>query len=203
MLNGYIEDLLYFSIVDIMGDVLWCEGTAYGAQVSYINGASLHLRSWDEKQDTLVSGTNIKTINGESILGGGNITISNSGSSSSSSAKEVVVVEATYYSYGTYAEFKNILPNKIYICKEVVDYVNIGFNNDTSSEIEDFTVMFKPLGSTSLSITGTPSWANAITPEFEASTMYELSLRRLASEQDVVFCCGASFNFPLSGTDPA
>lgn len=29
----------------------------------------------DDKQDTLISGTNIKTINGESILGSGNITL--------------------------------------------------------------------------------------------------------------------------------
>ena len=31
------------------------------------------------KQDTLVSGTNIKTLNGSSILGGGNIVISGGG----------------------------------------------------------------------------------------------------------------------------
>lgn len=31
------------------------------------------------KQNTLVSGTNIKTINGESVLGSGNIVISGSG----------------------------------------------------------------------------------------------------------------------------
>lgn len=34
----------------------------------------------DNKQDTLVSGTNIKTINGESILGSGNIEIQGGGS---------------------------------------------------------------------------------------------------------------------------
>jgi hypothetical protein len=34
------------------------------------------------KQDKLISGTNIKTINGESLLGTGNITIENDGSSS-------------------------------------------------------------------------------------------------------------------------
>ena len=76
VLNGYIEDLLYFSIVDTQGDILYCEGTAYGAEVNYINGASLHLQSWDGKQDALVSGNNIKTINGESILGSGDIEIS-------------------------------------------------------------------------------------------------------------------------------
>jgi hypothetical protein len=76
VLNVFLEDLLYFSIVDTHGNILWSEGTPYGAEVSYINGASLHLRSWDEKQDVLVSGNNIKTINGESIVGSGNITIS-------------------------------------------------------------------------------------------------------------------------------
>lgn len=35
----------------------------------------------DDKQDTLVSGTNIKTINNESLLGSGNITIQGGGSS--------------------------------------------------------------------------------------------------------------------------
>ena len=34
----------------------------------------------DDKQDKLVSGTNIKTINGNSLLGDGNITISGGGS---------------------------------------------------------------------------------------------------------------------------
>lgn len=39
------------------------------------------------KQDTLVSGTNIKTINGESVLGSGNIVISGGGSSLPSTAE--------------------------------------------------------------------------------------------------------------------
>jgi hypothetical protein len=38
-----------------------------------------HNQDMESKQDQLVSGTNIKTINGESILGSGNITISGGG----------------------------------------------------------------------------------------------------------------------------
>lgn len=47
---------------------------------AYVDGAigSVNERI-DDKQDKLVSGTNIKTINGASILGNGNITISGSG----------------------------------------------------------------------------------------------------------------------------
>lgn len=74
VLNGYAEDLLYFSIVDTAGDVLYCEGTDY-TNSNYIDGQTLHVRSWYDKQDALVSGKNIKTINGESIVGEGDITI--------------------------------------------------------------------------------------------------------------------------------
>ena len=41
------------------------------------------------KQDTLVSGTNIKTINNESILGSGNISVSGGGGTSMSTVKRV------------------------------------------------------------------------------------------------------------------
>lgn len=73
MLNGYVEDLLYFSIVDTLGNVLICEGTDYNN--TYIDGQTLFYKSWNDKQDNLESGTNIKTINGESILGSGDIAI--------------------------------------------------------------------------------------------------------------------------------
>lgn len=35
--------------------------------------------TWSGKQDVLVSGTNIKTVNNESLLGSGNITIQSEG----------------------------------------------------------------------------------------------------------------------------
>lgn len=75
VLNGYAEDLLYFSIVDIAGNVLYCDGTDYVYTKSYINGQALFFRSWDDKQDKLQSGENIKTINGESILGEGDMLV--------------------------------------------------------------------------------------------------------------------------------
>lgn len=73
VLNGYIEDYLYFSIVSISGDILWCDGTDYISS-SYIDSRSLRLRDWDNNQDKLISGENIKTFNGESLLGEGDIT---------------------------------------------------------------------------------------------------------------------------------
>lgn len=73
ILNGYAEDLLYFSIVTVRGEILWCDGTPYDVQK--IDGSVLHLRNFDGKQDALVSGENIKTINGESILGSGDMVV--------------------------------------------------------------------------------------------------------------------------------
>lgn len=74
VLNGFAEDLVYFSIVDSSGNILWCDGVGY-IESQGIAARTLHLQDWLGKQDTLVSGENIKTINGESILGKGNITI--------------------------------------------------------------------------------------------------------------------------------
>lgn len=48
---------------------------------SYVKGITQqNITDWNDKQDELVSGTNIKTINNESILGSGNITIQGGGS---------------------------------------------------------------------------------------------------------------------------
>lgn len=44
---------------------------------SYVKSITqANITSWNNKQDTLVSGTNIKTIGGESLLGSGDITVS-------------------------------------------------------------------------------------------------------------------------------
>lgn len=51
VLNGYIEDLLYFSIVDSSGNVLWCEGANIDQTASSINPATLHYHRWDELLD--------------------------------------------------------------------------------------------------------------------------------------------------------
>lgn len=63
----------------------YLNGGAIGVTVQ---GYSSNLTSWaalttSAKQDTLVSGTNIKTINGSSLLGSGNIEVSGGGGTSS------------------------------------------------------------------------------------------------------------------------
>jgi lipopolysaccharide export system protein LptA len=75
VLNGYAEDMLYFSIVDTNGEIIFCDGIDYSTDNPVIQASSLRRRSFDEKQDALVSGTNIKTINGENILGEGDMLV--------------------------------------------------------------------------------------------------------------------------------
>lgn len=68
---------------------------------SYVKGITQqNITDWNDKQDELVSGTNIKTINNESLLGSGNITIQGGGSS---------------YTAGTNIEItnENVINNKI------------------------------------------------------------------------------------------
>lgn len=55
------------------------DDTVLAGRVSTIEGKE---SGWDAKQEALVSGTNIKTINNNSILGEGNLTISSGGGTS-------------------------------------------------------------------------------------------------------------------------
>lgn len=87
VLNGYVEDLLYFSVVDTSGIVIYCDGTNYSNGYNYIDGQTLREVSSHTKQEVLVSGTNIKTINGESILGSGDLILA--GGSSAANVQAV------------------------------------------------------------------------------------------------------------------
>lgn len=68
---GYCEDMIYLTIL-LGGEFIDLE-LDFG--IDEINGSQVGLRGWYDKQNKLVSGTNIKTINGQSILGSGNIWI--------------------------------------------------------------------------------------------------------------------------------
>lgn len=62
----------------------WTEfytGTASDYDIKDLTDSTNLMTSWTGKQDALVSGTNIKTINSTSLLGSGNIVISGGGSS--------------------------------------------------------------------------------------------------------------------------
>ena len=132
-----------------------------------------------EKQDKLVSGTNIKTINGESLIGEGDITISGGGGG----GKEYVVAPLMTEPTGTSINFTpSILlePNKVYVAKKKVSTINMIFISIPSDSIgAEYTIMFQA-STSELSIVLDTSysylWANGAIPTIEADTYYELSL---------------------------
>lgn len=165
VLNGHAEDMLYFTIVDTNGEIIYCDGTDYHT-ARLIPGSSLHRRSFAEKQDALVSGTNIKTINGESILGSG----------------DMVVGKITYFSEEDSIELS---PNVVWMRREsVVNSLQITGFASNGKDSEEYAYHF---------YTGTIADGSAvklILPEgvkyankeifdaLESDTHYELSVVR-------------------------
>lgn len=70
-LVGYYEDLLYIKVITESSEII-IDTPLY---TPYIFREEVTRRHWWDKQDSLKSGENIKTINGESILGEGDMVV--------------------------------------------------------------------------------------------------------------------------------
>jgi hypothetical protein len=182
VLNGYAEDLLYFSIVDTQGNILYCDGTDYLNDKSYIDGQTLFLRSLDDKQDTLESGANIKTINGESILGSGDITISGGGGASGSAQ-----LPANYISSNV-TQLYTIPSGKvtIFLTPQTEGVKMLLSTVDMERDKDNAWVIRLSIGADNSGayLVGTDDnssikWANGIAPTFENGKTYELSFRKI------------------------
>ena len=124
----------------------------------------------DAKQDSLVSGTNIKTINGESILGSGDITINSSGGA----YPEV--------NHGTGDTTFTLTPNTFHVWDQVAS-LTLNFGGGISGMANEYLFQFTS-GSTATSLTlpDDIKWANDNAPTIEANMIYQVSvLRGLAS----------------------
>ena len=127
----------------------------------------------DAKQDSLVSGTNIKTINGESILGSGDITITSSGGSGG------VYPEVNH---GTGDTTFTLTPNTFHIWDEVTS-LTLNFGSGISGVANEYLFQFTSgPTATSLTLPDDIKWANDNAPTIEANMIYQVSvLRGLAS----------------------
>lgn len=123
------------------------------------------------KQDKLVSGTNIKTINGESILGSGNIAIS--GSYPKESLYVSMDVELTLH------------PNIYYIISTIgmggdgrdEFMVDINFDEPSNNEVvNEYIFSISVNIGFSLSLPDFISWANNDVPKWEYGYTYEISV---------------------------
>lgn len=119
------------------------------------------------KQDKLISGTNIKTINGESVIGSGDITIN-------SAYPEV--------NHGTGDTTFTLTPNTFHVWDEVTSLI-LNFGNETSGVANEYLFQFTS-GSTATSLTlpNSIKWVNGSAPTIAKNMIYQVSiLKGLAS----------------------
>lgn len=91
---------LYY-ITGAEGEEVWSHATFAGTGTTVsVNGSPVSTFDADTKQDTLVSGLNIKTINNQSILGSGNITVA--GGAEYIDLGTVILSEDTHVSFTRY-----------------------------------------------------------------------------------------------------
>ena len=141
------------------------------------------------KQDKLVSGSNIKTINGQSILGSGNITIEGGGGGSSSGKKEVVV-----WDFFNGESVTNMRYDVVYWFVGIDNVIIDSFEEPIAEgySYDEFTAVVE-LGvggasSISLTLPDYVIWANGTIPEVVYGVnQYELSITRISDGYDSIY----------------
>lgn len=127
-----------------------------------------------KKQNTLISGTNIKTINGTSILGSGNITISGGSSSGSGAYAEV--------NHGTSDTTFALTPNTFHVWEEV-SALTLTLGSETAGVANEYLFQFTSgATATTLTLPDDIKWANDSAPTIAENMIYQVSiLKGLAS----------------------
>ena len=131
-------------------------GSTYPVRVDYNNKQLAFADDLASKQDTLVSGTNIKTINNESLLGSGNITIS-SGSSTDVQINGTSIVSNNTANILTETAY-NASTNKIATVSDLpgtvslVDFYNTDFQIMNKHVPKDKSWLFSGVEDTTINI---------------------------------------------------
>lgn len=145
------------------------------------------------KQDILVSGTNIKTVNGESLLGKGNIIISG-GSNSSGGAYALV-------EHGTNDTTFILTPNTFHVWDEVAN-LTLTLGSETPGVANEYLFQFTSgATATTLSLPSDLKWANDYVLTIESNMIYQVSiLNGLASVLEFSNVSIISFNINVLNT---
>lgn len=137
-------------------------------------------------QQLLQDGFNIKTINGESILGRGDITIQG-GSGGGSAAYPIV-------NHGTSDTTFTLTPNTFHVWGEVSS-LDLSFGAEQAGVANEYLFQFTSgSGGTTLALPGDIKWANDW--RVDSQYIYQVSILNGIASSIRVFV-------PLSGTDPA
>lgn len=126
------------------------------AQATYMSNGKNIEEAFSDKQDNLMSGTNIKTINGNTIMGSGNLNTEYS----------VITVSSSSI---------NMQPNTYYRVITRQSSLTITFQNPTYSNIVNEYVIEFICGGT-VSVPSTVVWASGKVPTFEVGKTYLLSV---------------------------
>lgn len=158
-----------------------------------------------DEDDVLLSRGSVKTVNGQSILGSGNISISG-GSSGGSGADNWALLDPN-------VSYHVLEPNTKYVLHAIPSMsYSFDFNLATVSEIRNGLVQeFSVRIHTGSDISGNntitflkynEAWANNILPEIPDIGAIEFSLVPCANLNNTIYLLGtwAAFNVPLSGS---
>lgn len=161
------------------------------------------------KQDKLVSGTNIKTINGTSLLGSGNIVISGGGGSSSGSGAYSEV------NHGTSDTTFTLTPNTFHVWDEV-SALTLTLGSETAGVANEFLFQFTSgATATSLTLPDDIKWANDSAPTIAENKIYQVSILKgmasvlefdnavklienLATISNGMMNCTVTFTYPVA-----
>lgn len=159
----YYEDRIYFTISTIEGGTEYAIDAGIGNES--ISTSDIIYFDVRGKQDTLVSGTNIKTINGESILGSGNIATND---------REYKITKSEGQTVNLIEGYKWMVTNLLNVRLVIIMPSNPTSDNYTKECGITFTT-----GSTAPTIifSGNIWWVNGTAPTIDANSAYEFSFK--------------------------
>ncbi len=134
---------------------------------SYRTVTDTEKSTWGGKQDKLVSGTNLKTINGESLLGSGDIAISSGGNGVSAYPK---------VSHGTSDATYTLTPNVFHVWGGM-GTLTLTLGAETDGVANEYLFQFTGgSGGTTLVLPDSVKWADGAAPTIDAFKTYQVSI---------------------------
>lgn len=132
-----------------------------------------------DEDDVILSRSSVKTINGQSLIGEGDITIGGGGGSSN--GRNLVSSVDLIFS-----EDEPLLPDTIYYCNDVVA-IDISAVTPPSGDYAEYTLLFKTDEDVYITCPDNWLWANGQAPSIEGETVYELSVVATKFGSDYIY----------------
>lgn len=138
-----------------------------------------------ENDSNFVSSDNLKTINGQSLVGSGDITISGGGGSSSGGSMEYIEIEPDIELGGATLSLQEAEPNKTYIVTEGLFWLEIQSFVEPNGLEGEYRFHFKALNC-AITLPDSVLWANGQMPDM-IDGICELSIIGTRYQGEVVY----------------